>query len=241
MLEIISNMKTTKSGTTKPTGATKMRKERAGTRRNPTRALTPTEGADAAERIGDASTVSLAEFRENPSNPQTVTPEAFAKLVESLRTFPRMLEVRRVAYIVGADGIKTVLGGNKRLRALKQIHGDEGRVPAAWFVDVSGMTEDERRKFVVQDNVESGDWDIDRLLADYGAEELRDWGLDELLDELHGDDDTGDADGEDADAKERDFDFDKVSVVVECASEDEAQSLFERLTGEGLKCKVSTL
>lgn len=227
--------------TTKSKGATKTHKERAGTHRRTIHALTPDGATDAADRNGDASTVSLAEFVENPSNPQTITPEAFAKLVESVRTFPRMLEVRRISYVVGADGIKIVLGGNKRLRALKQIHGADGRVPVAWFEDISAMTEDERREFVVKDNAEAGDWDIDRLLADYGEEELREWGLDELLDAIHGDDETGDGDGEDANATERDFDFDKVSVVVECANEDEAQTLFERLTKEGLKCKVSTL
>lgn len=43
-------------------------------------------------------TVKLATFIENPDNPQTVTAEDFALLVESLRTMPQTLAASKIAY-----------------------------------------------------------------------------------------------------------------------------------------------
>jgi ParB-like chromosome segregation protein Spo0J len=77
-------------------------------------------------------TVKLATFIENPDNPQTVTAEDFALLVESLRTMPQTLAASKIAYVTdytavdGADlrGQRVVIAGNKRLRALKQLAAD---------------------------------------------------------------------------------------------------------------------
>lgn len=75
----------------------------------------------------------LSLFIENPDNPQTVTDEAFADLVKSVQESPETLEASRIAYctdyvspITGVSyvGQRVVMAGNKRLRALKRIHGD---------------------------------------------------------------------------------------------------------------------
>lgn len=82
--------------------------------------------------------VKLSQFIENPDNPQTVTEEAFADLVQSVKSDPRTLEANKIAYCtdyvspisgVSYVGQKVVMAGNKRLRALKKIHGEDGEVP----------------------------------------------------------------------------------------------------------------
>ena len=130
---------------------------------------------------GDVQLVSLADFIENPDNPQTIEEREFAKLVKSVKSFPQMLAVRQIAYITDApesNGKCVVLGGNKRLRALKQIHGDDGRVPAEWFADITNLDAEQRREFLVKDNVQAGEWDAEKLLAQFNDKELDGWGVD---------------------------------------------------------------
>ena len=118
-------------------------------------------------------TVSLGRFKENPDNPQTISAEAWAKLLASIRDHEGLLEYRQILH--EPDG--TVVCGNKRLRALKSIHGDDGEVPASYFVDLGAMPDEERKALMLRDNVQSGEWDVDRLLSQFDQSEL-----DEVID-----------------------------------------------------------
>ena len=121
----------------------------------------------------DKETVSLADFSENPDNPQKVTEEAFLRLIGKLKRVPDGLNAHRIAYVTDDPrGARLVLSGNKRLRALRQIYGADGRVPAAWFQDITSMSLAERHEFVIDANVQEGVWDAEKLLAQYGNEEL---------------------------------------------------------------------
>ena len=40
------------------------------------------------------------------------------------------------------------------------------------------MSEDERREFVIKDNIGYGDWDMDALANEWDSQDLDDWGLD---------------------------------------------------------------
>lgn len=135
-------------------------------------------------------TVKLATFIENPDNPQTVTAEDFALLVESLRTMPQTLAASKIAYVTdytAVDGVdlrgqRVVIAGNKRLRALKQLAADhatsadgaikfDGPLPAEWFYDLTPLGQDARRAWLVKSNVQSGEWDAEKLLALYDRDE----------------------------------------------------------------------
>jgi hypothetical protein len=150
-------------------------------------------------------TVKLSTFIENPDNPQTVTAEDFALLVESLRTMPQTLAASKIAYVTdytavdGADlrGQRVVIAGNKRLRALKQLAADhatsadgaikfDGPLPAEWFYDLTPLGPDARRAWLVKSNVQSGEWDAEKLLALYDRDELGDLMGDKALEELIG-------------------------------------------------------
>ena len=124
----------------------------------------------------------LSEFRENPENPSTCSEEQLARLVGKLQRVPLGLTALRISYVTDSpEGGKMVISGNKRLRALRQIYGADADLPDEYFADVTGMSPAERHEFIVAANVSDGEWDLDRLLEQYGQEELTDlMGADEL-------------------------------------------------------------
>jgi hypothetical protein len=109
-------------------------------------------------------------LKENADNPRTITDQKFAALVKSVKDFPQMLEVRPIAFKMAPEGM-VVLGGNMRLRACLAAGMKE--VPA---IDLSHLTEQQQREFVIKDNVGFGEWEWDRIISDWP--ETPEWGLD---------------------------------------------------------------
>ena len=127
----------------------------------------------------------LKDFVENPANPSTASDAAFKKVVRLVRENPAGLFADRIAYVTDHPAGKfVVISGNKRLRALKKIHGEDFNAPAAWFQDVTAMTEAQRREFIVSANVNEGRFDVDKLLELYDRDELSNWVSEERLDAI---------------------------------------------------------
>lgn len=93
---------------------------------------------------------------------------AFENLVQSLRDFPKMLWIRPLV----VDGSGMVLGGNARLKALKKLKVKE--VPT---ISADDLSEEEKQRFIIADNVQWGDWDMDRLANEWDLSALEEWGL----------------------------------------------------------------
>jgi len=113
--------------------------------------------------------VQINRITPNPSNPRVIKDEKFKKLVQSIKDFPQMLEIRPI--VVNDDMV--VLGGNMRLRAcqdagLKQIT----------IIKASTLTSEQQKEFIIKDNVGYGEWDWAMLANDFDLEELEEWGLD---------------------------------------------------------------
>jgi len=113
--------------------------------------------------------ISIKLVKSNPNNPRIIKDDKFAKLVASIKEFPKMLEIRPI--VVNDDMI--VLGGNMRLKAC--IHAGLKEVP---IIKVSDLTEQEQKQFIIKDNVSGGEWDWNMLANEWDAEELDAWGLD---------------------------------------------------------------
>jgi DNA modification methylase len=111
----------------------------------------------------------LSDIKPNPSNPRIIKDEKFAKLVQSIKDFPQMLELRPI--VINSDNI--VLGGNMRLRACKEAGLKEVPVMRA-----DDLTPEQQAEFIIKDNVGFGEWDWDMLANEWDAEKLNDWGLD---------------------------------------------------------------
>ena len=113
--------------------------------------------------------VNINEVLTNPNNPRTIKNDKFKKLVKSIKDFPQMLEKRAIV----VDEAMMVLGGNMRLKACK----DAG-VKKVWVDVAEGWTEEQKKEFIVKDNVGFGEWDWDTLANEWDVDQLDEWGLD---------------------------------------------------------------
>jgi DNA modification methylase len=116
--------------------------------------------------------IKLSKIKSNPNNPRVIKDDKFAKLVNSIKEFPKMMELRPM--VVNSDMV--VLGGNMRLKALKEAGYKE--VPDEWVKSAESLTEEEQRRFIIADNVGFGEHDWDMLANEWDAVELEAWGLD---------------------------------------------------------------
>ena len=113
--------------------------------------------------------VKIKDIKNNPNNPRIIKDDKFKKLVASIREFPKMLEIRPI--VVNDDMI--VLGGNMRLKAIKELGLTEAPV-----IKISDLTDDEQRQFIIKDNAGFGEWDWNMLANEWDVEDLEKWGLD---------------------------------------------------------------
>jgi len=113
--------------------------------------------------------VKIGEVKVNPNNPRLIKDDKFAKLVQSIKDLPQMLDIRPI--VVNTDMV--VLGGNMRLKACKEAGLKE--VP---IIIANNLTEDQQREFLIKDNVSGGEWDWQMISSDWDAKQLDEWGLD---------------------------------------------------------------
>jgi hypothetical protein len=118
----------------------------------------------------------VSKLKPNPSNPRVIKDEKFKKLVKSLQEFPEMMEKRPMVCVTDVEGRIYPLGGNMRLRAIKELGMKE--IPDAWVMMADDWTEDKRREFTIKDNVGFGEWEWDQLANEWDAELLEGWGVD---------------------------------------------------------------
>ncbi len=99
-----------------------------------------------------------------PKNPRAIRDNKFKKLIQSIKDNPEMLSLREI--IVCQHGDKYIaLGGNMRLRAMKEI----GYKEAICTVVPKETTVEQMKAFVLKDNSSFGEWDIDDLLNEWDA------------------------------------------------------------------------
>ena len=113
--------------------------------------------------------VSISKLKPNAGNPRSITDEALDKLVQSIKEFPEMLQVRPL--IVNKDMV--VLGGNMRLTALKKA--GIKTVP----IEVVDWSPEKEREFIIKDNLSFGQWDFDVIQSEWTEEagKFDDWGF----------------------------------------------------------------
>jgi|TARA_R110002074_G_scaffold145232_1_gene293941 hypothetical protein len=113
--------------------------------------------------------IAIKKLISNEDNPRYIGEAKFKKLVKSIQDFPEMLEKRPII----VDENFVVLGGNMRLKACLKAGFTE-----VWFEQVKDWTEEQKKQFIIKDNVGFGDWDWDILGNKWVAGDLQDWGLD---------------------------------------------------------------
>lgn len=110
----------------------------------------------------------ISEVKLNPNNPRIIKDDKFKKLVQSIKDFPEMLNIRPI--VVNQDMI--ILGGNMRYKACKEAGLKE--IP----IIITDLSEDKQREFLIKDNTSGGEWDWKVLANEWDSEELEAWGLD---------------------------------------------------------------
>jgi hypothetical protein len=115
----------------------------------------------------------ITDIKANPKNPRVIKDDKFAKLVQSIKDFPQMLEKRPLVCFTDTDKKLVVLGGNMRLKAAKEVGFKELPVLLA-----DDWNEEQKAQFLIKDNVGFGEWNWDELQSDWDMQQLNDWGLD---------------------------------------------------------------
>jgi hypothetical protein len=123
-----------------------------------------------------------------------------------------------------------IVEGHGRLLAAKKL-----KMKTVPVVRLDHMTDDQRREYAIAHNAtaELSEWDLDILPEELAELDLSafDFDFGVSLDE----DDTETKEREEIALNE------SVSVVVECSDDEEAETIFEKLSEEGYKCHISTL
>jgi len=123
--------------------------------------------------------VNIKEVKNNPNNPRLIKDDKFKKLVQSIKDFPEMLNIRPI--VVNEHMI--ILGGNMRYKACLEAGLKE--VP---IIKVDSLSAKKQREFIIKDNVSGGEWDWDMLANEWETNELENWGLDLIGFDLNTDD-----------------------------------------------------
>jgi DNA modification methylase len=113
----------------------------------------------------------MTKIKPNPNNPRKINPESLQRLKDSVEQFPKMMKLRPI--VIDHDGM--ILGGNMRYLALKEMGWKE--IPDEWVKIADELTPDEKRRFIIADNVSGGEWDYEDLAANWDPIELENWGL----------------------------------------------------------------
>lgn len=150
--------------------------------------------------------VKLSQVKVNGDNPRTITNDKLNKLINSILVFPKMLGIRPVVVddkMVALGGnmrlnaLKLIakmtpeeLGTRLATIAdyLKKSAGERENIARHWeawlqkptveIIKANELTEDERKQFIIKDNVAFGTWDYDMLANKFDDKLLGDWGMD---------------------------------------------------------------
>jgi len=111
----------------------------------------------------------ITDIQSNVSNPRIIKDHKFKKLVESIKDFPQMLELRPIVI----DENNIILGGNMRHKACIEAGLKEVPVKIA-----KGLTVEQKQEFIIKDNVGFGEWDWAMLGNEWNTIQITEWGLD---------------------------------------------------------------
>lgn len=150
--------------------------------------------------------VKLTQVKVNKDNPRIITSDKFYKLVNSILVLPKMLEIRPVVVDnlmqalggnmrlqalkeiakMSADGLAQRLASvpdyqrkpEAERTALVSHWGEWLAQPYCYIINASTLSEDDRKQFIIKDNVQFGQWDYDKLANQWDSARLNDMGMD---------------------------------------------------------------
>lgn len=148
--------------------------------------------------------VAIGDLRENDNNPRKITESQLQKLVVSLLMFRGMMNLRPIAanennIILGGNmryrALNRILKMEEQeLRDMIADNASEDMTdaeqdiiakkwlewqndPQVEIVSADGLTDEQRDEFVIKDNVQFGEWDVQKMKGDFAPMKLMQWGL----------------------------------------------------------------
>ena len=112
--------------------------------------------------------IKISKIKSNPENPRLIKDMKFRKLVKSIKEFPEMLKLRPIV----VDEKNIILGGNMRYKACI-----EAGLKEIYVIQADDLSEDQKKEFIIKDNVGFGEWDWDVIANQWDLKKLDDWGL----------------------------------------------------------------
>lgn len=113
----------------------------------------------------------IKDIRINPKNPRYIKDDQMQRLKENIKGFLKMMKLRPIII----DNNNIIIGGNMRYLAMVALGYKE--IPEGWVVKASDLTEEEREKFIILDNVPFGNFDYEILANEWDINDLKDWGV----------------------------------------------------------------
>lgn len=171
--------------------------------------------------------IKLSQININARNPRKISDKQLERLVRSILIFPEMQTLRPIVIdetytalggnmryraltaisekspaevnMMLANGCKGYAQKTEAERQnLRDYWAEWLADPTAIIVRADQLTEEQKREFIIKDNVAFGDWDDELLTADFDPDELVDWGLGDI------DDEPDDADADEDEYSEED-------------------------------------
>lgn len=166
--------------------------------------------------------IKVSSLVPHPENPRFIKDSKFEKLVESIRTFPEMMAARPMI----ADKENVIWGGNMRLNAIKHLGIEE--IPDEWVERVY-WPEEKLREFMIKDNLNFGEWNMEDLANTWDHAQLDSWGVDvpKLFIEEPSIEEPQQTDGEL-----------KWILKIEVSTQQECEELSAKLTSDGYDVKI---
>lgn len=153
--------------------------------------------------------IPLKNVSTNKDNPRKIDKVQFDRLVISLLVFPEMQQLRPIVVDETGTALGgnmryralTAIAQKKTIASIadtlrdsrdfaKKTPQQQKRLldyweqwlanPTATIVRAETLTPEQKREFIIKDNVSFGDWDEEILLADFNIADLEDWGLTDL-------------------------------------------------------------
>ncbi len=162
----------------------------------------------------------IKDIKPNKSNPRVIRGNKFDKLVKSIKQFPQMLELRPI--VVDEDMV--ILGGNMRYKACVEAGLKEVPIKIA-----KGLSEEQKKEFIIKDNVGFGEWDWDILANEWDSQQIEEWGLDVWVQDNY-------LDQEEDIIDEVEEIKDIYEVTISCRNKSEQQDIYKRLKEQGYNC-----
>ena len=118
-----------------------------------------------------------------------------------------------------------IISGNQRYRAILELGLT---IKPEWLKDLSGWTQEQIDEWIIQSNISAGEWDWDILANEWEQTDLEEWGVD-IPQQI---------DDDDKPEPEALYQF-RIEVI--CDNEEQQETLFNKLKGEGFDCRLLTL